>query len=120
MKSSSPRCRIKVVHRDRIEAARRSLFDDETTNNACEIFGVLSDPTRLKILTALGKEVLCVCDIAALLSMSESRVSHQLRLLKAMHLVRYQRKGKMVYYQLDDDHVKGLLKFVISHVAEEK
>jgi DNA-binding transcriptional ArsR family regulator len=52
--------------------------------------------------------------------MSESRVSHQLRLLKAMHLVRYQRKGKMVYYQLDDDHVKGLLKFVISHVAEEK
>jgi ArsR family transcriptional regulator len=74
----------------------------------------------LKILTALGKEVLCVCDIAALLSMSESRVSHQLRLLKAMHLVRYQRKGKMVYYQLDDDHVKGLLKFVISHVAEEK
>jgi len=120
MKEHSPRCGIKTVHSDRVEAARRSLFNEETTGDACEIFGVLSDPTRLKILTALGSEVLCVCDIAALLGMSESRVSHQLRLLKAMHLVRYQRKGKLVYYRLDDDHVKGLLRFVVKHVAEGK
>lgn len=120
MADSSPRCRVKFIHKDRVETARKSLFDDETTSDACAIFGVLSDPTRLKVLTALRKEVLCVCDIAALLGMSESRVSHQLRLLRAMHLVRYQRRGKMVYYRLDDDHVKELLRFVMNHVAEEK
>lgn len=117
---SHPKCRIKVVHRDRIERARRAIYDEETIITTCEIFSVVSDPTRLKILTALRREILCVCDIAALLSMSESRISHQLRLLKAMRLVRYERKGKMVYYHLIDDHVKNLLKIAANHIREKK
>src|SRR6185369_412522 len=98
-------CAVKFVHEDRVESARKALHDGETTRSLSEIFKVLSDPTRLNIVVALSKEELCVCDIAALLSMTESAISHQLRLMKNLRLVRYRRKGKMTYFSLDDEHI---------------
>ncbi|MBI3189214.1 MAG: winged helix-turn-helix transcriptional regulator [Ignavibacteriales bacterium] len=119
MKKSNEICEVKYVHKDRVNAARKSLHDDETLLELSELFKILGDPTRLKIVLALSKEELCVCDIAALLSMTDSAISHQLRLLKNFRLVRFTRKGKMIYYTLDDEHIEDLLRFAVRHVAED-
>src|SRR5437667_7617913 len=96
-----PRCDVKFVHKDRVDAARKALQEDGRTRDLSETFKVLSDPTRLNIVCALAQEELCVCDIAALLGMTDSAISHQLRVLKNLRLVRYRQKGKMAYYSLD-------------------
>lgn len=83
-----------------------------------EIFKVLGDETRTKILFLLATKELCVCDLATVLEMSLPAVSHHLRLLKAMRLVRYRREGKMVYYSLDDDHILSLIRQAQEHFAE--
>ncbi|NLW46640.1 MAG: helix-turn-helix transcriptional regulator [Firmicutes bacterium] len=83
-----------------------------------EIFKVLGDETRTKILYLLAQRKLCVCDIAAILEMSLPAVSHHLRLLKALRLVQYERDGKMVYYSLDDDHILNLIREAQAHFAE--
>lgn len=85
-----------------------------------EIFKVLGDETRTKILYLLSVERLCVCDIAVILEMSLPAVSHHLRLLKAFRLVKYVREGKMVYYSLDDDHIINLIREAQNHFAEER
>lgn len=79
---------------------------------------MLADPTRLKIVLALAREELCVCDVAALLGVSESAISHQLRLLKNLRLVKYHRDGKMAYYSLDDEHIEDLIRVANRHVSE--
>ena len=106
------------VHENKVRSARRALHDKEKTRDMSEIFKVLSDPTRLNIVIALSKEELCVCDIAALLSMTDSAISHQLRLLKNLRLVKYSRKGKMAYYSVDDEHIEDLLRIAVRHVSE--
>ena len=83
-----------------------------------ETFRVLGDPTRVRILDALAGGELCVCDLAALVSMSESAVSHQLRLLRTMRLVRPRRAGRQVFYSVDDDHILELMKLAGTHVEE--
>jgi ArsR family transcriptional regulator len=83
-----------------------------------ETFRALGDPTRVRILDSLSKAELCVCDIAALLGLSESAVSHQLRLLRSLRLVRSRRAGRLVFYALDDDHITRLLAQGLEHVAE--
>lgn len=85
-----------------------------------EIFKVLGDETRTKILYLLSEQKLCVCDIAVILDMSLPAVSHHLRLLKAFRLVKYAREGKMVYYSLDDDHIINLIREAQDHFAEER
>ncbi|MBI3194852.1 MAG: winged helix-turn-helix transcriptional regulator [Ignavibacteriae bacterium] len=119
MKKSTELCEVTYVHKDRVNSARKSLHDEETMFELSELFKILGDPTRLKIVLALSKEELCVCDIAALLSMTDSAISHQLRLLKNFRLVRFTRKGKMTYYTLDDEHIEDLLRFAIRHVSED-
>lgn len=119
MYKSNGRCDVTFVHEDRVRSARQSLHDDETTTKLSETFKVLSDPTRIKILLALDQEELCVCDIAALLGMTESAISHQLRMLKNLRLVKYYRKGKMTYYTLDDQHIKSLLRMAVKHAGED-
>ena len=111
-------CEVKYVHEDRVASARKALHGAETTRDLSEIFKVLGDPTRLNIVIALAKEELCVCDIAALLTMTESAISHQLRQLKNLRLVRYRRKGKMTYYSLDDEHIDDLIRVAVRHVSE--
>jgi DNA-binding transcriptional ArsR family regulator len=118
MQKSKDVCEAEYVHEDRVKSARRAFHDDDTLLGMTETFGVLSDPTRLKIVLALLKEELCVCDIAALLGVTESAVSHQLRLLKSLRLVKYRRNGKMAYYSLDDEHIEHLIRVAARHVSE--
>jgi ArsR family transcriptional regulator, lead/cadmium/zinc/bismuth-responsive transcriptional repressor len=114
-----PVCKIGIVHKDRVKSAQSAIKDEETIHETSEIFKVLSDPTRLKLVLALAKEELCVCDIAALLNLTESAVSHQLRLLKHLRIVRHRRSGKMAYYALDDDHIEELIKSAVRHSKED-
>jgi ArsR family transcriptional regulator, lead/cadmium/zinc/bismuth-responsive transcriptional repressor len=116
--SNAVRCEVSYVHKVQVAAARRAIHDSTTLQGLRETFMLLGDVTRLKICLALAREELCVCDIAALLSLSESAVSHQLRLLRAMRLVRYWKEGKMVYYRLDDKHIEQLIRLGVEHVSE--
>jgi ArsR family transcriptional regulator len=99
-------------------AARRALHTTDTLHGLAETFRVLGDVTRLRICLALARHELCVSDIAGVVGMSESAVSHQLRLMKAMRLVQYRREGRMTYYMLDDQHIEDLIRTGVRHVAE--
>jgi ArsR family transcriptional regulator len=97
---------------------RRALLSSATVENLAETFRVLGDPTRVRILDALADGELCVCDIASLVRMSESAVSHQLRLLRHMRLVRARRAGRQAFYSVDDHHILELLRLAGTHVQE--
>ncbi|MBA2604122.1 MAG: winged helix-turn-helix transcriptional regulator [Acidobacteria bacterium] len=99
-------------------ARRRRRLTGAIVEAIAETFRVLGDPTRVRILDALAGGELCVCDIAGLVSISESAASHQLRLLRGMRLVRPRRAGRQVFYTLDDQHIVELLKLSASHVQE--
>ena len=101
-------------------AVRRSaLMPGRTVEGLAETFRVLGDPTRVRILDALSGGELCVCDIAGLVGISESAVSHQLRLLRGMRLVRPRRAGRLVYYAIDDQHIMELLRQASTHIEEQ-
>ena len=97
---------------------RSDLPDDEVLYDLSELFRVFGDTTRIKILYALFESELCVGDLAQLLDVSQSAVSHQLRLLKASKLVKFRRDGKTVFYSLDDDHVRSMIALGMEHVEE--
>ena len=118
MNPADAKCETTFIHKDRVKSARKALYSDQLTAELCETFTVLSDPTRLKIVFALMKEELCVCDIASLLGMTDSAISHQLRLLRNLHLVKYSKKGKMAYYSLDDEHIEDLIRIALRHISE--
>lgn len=88
------------------------------TEGLAEVFGILADATRTKIVFALSQEELCVCDLAGLLGLNISTVSHHLRLLRAARLVRYRKEGRMVYYRLEDDHIVTLMRVCMAHIRE--
>lgn len=112
------RCQEKVLHQKQVEQAIKNIPDSVTLQSLTDIFKALSEPSRLKIVTALVTCELCVCDLAAVSGSSESAVSHQLRILRNLKIVRYRREGKIVFYRLDDDHVKSLINQSIQHVQE--
>jgi ArsR family transcriptional regulator, lead/cadmium/zinc/bismuth-responsive transcriptional repressor len=99
-------------------AAQKSIPDTDTLIGVSETFKVLGDITRLKICLVLAHQELCVGDIADLLHLSDSAVSHQLRMMKTMRLVKYRREGKMSYYTLDDEHIEELIGLGVKHVSE--
>ena len=101
-----------------LERVRETLLPAGTVASVADVFKVLGDPTRVRLLDALTHGERCVCDLAALVSLSESAVSHQLRLLRAARLVRVRRAGRMAFYSLDDHHVIGLLHDTRKHVEE--
>jgi len=105
-------------HQAAIRSARKALMDESAIAAMSETFKVLGDPTRLKIVLALTKEELCVLDIAELLGMTESAISHQLRLLKTLRLVKQRKDGKMVFYSLDDGHIEDLVRVATRHSSE--
>lgn len=107
-----------VPHLGPTEARRRLLMSPHAVEALAETFRVLGDPTRVRILDALSGGELCVCDIASLAGISESAVSHQLRLLRGMRLVRPRRSGRLVIYALDDHHIIELLTQALTHVEE--
>jgi ArsR family transcriptional regulator len=96
-----------------------ALMPSRTVEALADTFRVLGDPTRVRIVDALSGGELCVCDIASLVGISESAVSHQLRLLRGMRVVRPRRSGRLVYYALDDQHIIELLRQALTHVEEE-
>lgn len=102
-----------------MESARKNALDNAEIELLSQIFKALGDPSRLRILTALEKYEMCVCDLAALLSISESAVSHQLRLLRTIKLVKNRREGAVLYYSLDDTHVSMLIGTALQHVREK-
>ena len=111
-------CQANIIHEDIVKKIKSRMISDDTILKLSETFGALSDPTRVKILHALSDSELCVCDISAILKMSVSAISHQLRILRTMRLVKFHRDGKMVYYSLDDDHIGKLFKVATEHVDE--
>jgi DNA-binding transcriptional ArsR family regulator len=110
---------LRVVHPDRVRCARGEASPDDELAALAMIYRVLGDPNRLKIVMALRRDEMCVCDLAALTGISESAVSHQLRRLKDLALVRSRRDGQVVYYTLDDKHVVLLLDIGLRHVREK-
>ena len=111
-------CQSTVIHEKTVVKLRGQMLEEDTVIKLSNTFDVLSDPTRVKILHALSSSELCVCDISAILNMSISAVSHQLRVLRNMRLVKFRRDGKMVYYSLDDEHILKLFKVAKEHVNE--
>ena len=111
-------CEVAFVDEHRVAAVRRALKPEPVFARLAETFKALSDPTRVKILFALSQGELCVCDIANLLSKSSSSVSHQLRVLRNLRLVKYRKAGKIVYYSLDDEHIHHLLHQGLTHAEE--
>jgi ArsR family transcriptional regulator, lead/cadmium/zinc/bismuth-responsive transcriptional repressor len=112
-------CAVRVVDRDKVRAVSAALPDDAAITDLALVFGLLADGGRLKIITALlGGGEMCVCDIAAACGNSESAVSHALRLLRARRVVRARRAGRMVYYRLDDAHIRMLLELALAHQHE--
>lgn len=109
-------CDERIVHVEAVRAARSALPPVDKLAGVATLFGALADPTRIRIVAALAARELCVCDLAAALGVSESAVSHQLRLLRARGLVRTRRDGRLVYYALDDDHVSSLYGTALEHV----
>lgn len=112
-------CEITLIHEDRVEEARGQLIDDHTAAGLAETFQALADPSRLRMISALLNGELCVCDLAALLGMSQSAVSHQLRLLRNLHLVKNRKEGRVVYYALDDDHIRDLFQRGREHYSHQ-
>jgi len=111
-------CSCSIIHEDAVSKVRNSMPEEETLYDLAELFKVFGDTTRIKILCALFESEMCVCDIAALLSMNQSAISHQLRVLKQASLVKYRKEGKVVYYSLDDEHVKQIFDQGLVHIRE--
>jgi len=117
--ADAPHCESHCpVHLDNLRQVQPEMLSLEKAQRMAELFGVLADPNRLRILSALARQELCVCDLAASAKTSESAVSHQLRILRAMRLVRYRREGRNVYYTLADGHIVNLYREVAAHVDE--
>ncbi|HTE85238.1 MAG TPA: metalloregulator ArsR/SmtB family transcription factor [Dehalococcoidia bacterium] len=109
---------VHAVHPEQVLEARRRLLTDEGYVDLAEIFRALADSTRAKIVHLLAEQSLCVCDLAQAIGVSEPAVSQHLRLLRALRVVRGRRAGKMVYYRLEDAHVRALLRIALDHSAE--
>ena len=107
-----------TIHEDLIKKVMENQPSDEYLYDLSELFRIFGDTTRIKILYALFEAELCVGDIAALLRLSQSSVSHQLRILKDAKLVKFRREGKSIFYSLDDDHVRTILSMGMEHVEE--
>jgi len=113
-------CDDRIVHVDTVREARLALPAGAMLAGLADVFAALGDPTRLKILAALNGRELCVCDLAATVGQSESAVSHQLRTLRSLGLLRSRRDGRLVYYALDDDHVAALYGQALDHVSHRR
>lgn len=112
------RCDCEVIHEDVVNLVKSKMPMEETLYDLAELFKVFGDSTRIKILWALDEAELCVCDIAVLLNMTQSAISHQLRVLKQANLVRNRKDGKIVFYSLIDEHVKQIFTQGLDHTRE--
>ncbi|MEL1134644.1 metalloregulator ArsR/SmtB family transcription factor [Desulfitobacterium sp. THU1] len=111
-------CDCDVIHADVVEEVKQKMPDEYILYDLADFFKVLGDSTRVKIMWALDEREMCVCDLAVLLNMTKSAISHQLRFLKQANLVKFRREGKIVFYSLSDDHVKEIFEKGLEHIRE--
>lgn len=119
MKKEAVVCDCETIHGEVVERVRQSMIDEDELYDLADFFKVLGDSTRARIIGALDESELCVCDLAVLLKMTKSAISHQLRALKEANLVKFRREGKVVYYSLADDHVRAIFETGLEHIREE-
>lgn len=113
-------CDCNIIHEDRVKDTLNKMPDQNTFNKLAQFFKILGDTTRTRILFALDQNEMCVCDIANVLGMTKSSISHQLSLLRRRGIVKCRKEGKEVYYMLDDDHVKELFEVGMEHIEHKK
>lgn len=118
-RASHPTCDVRCINEPKVRRARRVMKSTDAVAALAETFRVLGDATRLRLVHALSREELCVCDLANVLGVSQSVVSHSLRALRQMRLVRYRKEGKIAYYALDDEHIASLVVEGFRHVEEQ-
>lgn len=111
-------CSSNVIHAEVVKKVKMQLPKDAVLYDLAELFKVFGDSTRIKIICALFEEEMCVCDLSALLNVSQSAISHQLRVLKAARLVKFRRSGKIIYYSLNDEHIKHIFDEGLKHITE--
>ena len=111
-------CDCEVIHKDKVAVVKEAMLDDDTLLTLADFFKILSDSTRVKIVSILEANELCVCDICNVLNMTKSAVSHQLKNLREMNLVKCRKVGKEVWYALADDHVKKVFDVALEHIRE--
>lgn len=112
-------CDCEVIHQDVVEKVRSEMLDDDSLINMADFYKALSDSTRIKIINALYISEMCVCDISVLLNMTKSAISHQLKNLKELNLIKSRKQGKEVYYSLADRHVGIVFEITKEHVQEK-
>ncbi|MBE6952138.1 MAG: helix-turn-helix transcriptional regulator [Ruminococcaceae bacterium] len=115
---AAPHCEDLCVHKEIVDRVDRQMPGEEELYDLAELFKVFGDTTRIRILYVLLNDEMCVCDIAALLGMNQSAISHQLRILKQSRLVKFRRDGKSVFYSLADDHVHAMIAQGMEHISE--
>ena len=118
MDNKQDSCQTEYVHTEAVSEVAANMANEDTLFELAELFKAFADSTRVRILHALSFSELCVCDLACILKMSSSAISHQLRVLRAQKIVKYRKDGKNVIYSLDDDHVSVLLKLGLDHINE--
>jgi DNA-binding transcriptional ArsR family regulator len=111
-------CEVLCINERKVASARRAMKPEATLFKLAATFKALGDPTRTRVISALLQEELCVCDLASLIGISQSAISHQLRILRDMNLVKYRKEGRIAYYSLDDDHISSILTAGLKHVEE--
>ena len=118
MENKSESCSCNVIHKEVVENVKNKLPKEETLYDLAELFKVFGDSTRIKIICSLFVSEMCVCDLSVLLNISQSAISHQLRVLKSARLVKFRRAGKVIYYSLDDEHIKQIFDAGLHHITE--
>ena len=118
--AAADRCNCNAIHEDIVARVQKKMPDEESLLDLADLFKVFGDSTRIRIIAGLLHSRMCVCDIAFLLGMTKSAVSHQLRVLRQTRLVKYKREGKIVYYSLDDEHVSSIYKQGLTHIGDKK
>jgi len=118
MKPNTPICDCEVIHEEVVARVKKTMPKDEVFNDLADLYKMFSDSTRVRILWALSRHEMCVCDIAVLLGMTKSAISHQLKNLRLSNLVKFDKRGKEVYYSLADSHVKDIFQKGFRHLYE--
>jgi len=112
-------CDCDVIHAEIVDKAKAKMPKEDDLYDLADFFKIFGDSTRVKIIWALDEQEMCVCDLAVLLNMTKSAISHQLKTLRQADLVKYRREGKVVYYSLKDDHVKDIFEKGMEHIKEK-
>ena len=120
MSNNEYNCDCNIIHKDTVNQTKERMLDDITLTKVADFFKILGDPTRTKILCALDNNEMCVCDIANVLNMTKSSISHQLNTLRQNNIVKSQKIGKEVFYTLDDEHVTEVFEVALSHIGHKK